>query len=85
VVNYNDESFFEPRFLFTKLTESVSLSGHINSETTSKCHLYCNPLTDFVNLVDRKQVQEVICNYNLPQGSSMSFFIYNKFTKKTLY
>jgi hypothetical protein len=30
------------------------LSRHINSETTFKYHLYCNLLTDSINLVDEK-------------------------------
>jgi hypothetical protein len=42
-------------------------------ETTFKCHLYYNSLTDSVNLVDEKQIQEVICNYSLSQGPSMNF------------
>jgi hypothetical protein len=78
VVNYNYESFPEPIFPSTKLTESVSLSRYINSHTISKYHLYCNPLTNSINLMDGKRVQEVIRNYSLPQGFSMNFLYYKK-------
>jgi hypothetical protein len=76
MASYNYESLTEPVFLSTKLAKSVSLSRHINSETTSKYHLHCNPLTNSVNLVDGKRVHRVICNYILPQGSSMNFLYY---------
>jgi hypothetical protein len=46
------------------------LSRHINSETTSKYHLYYNLVTDFVYLVHRKRVQRVICNYNTTKSDS---------------
>jgi len=47
--------------------ESISLSRHINSETIFKYHLYYNLITDSVNLVDKRRVYGVICNYNLSQ------------------
>jgi hypothetical protein len=31
-----------------------------------------------VNLVDRKRVQGLICNYSLPQGSFMNFLYHKK-------
>jgi len=46
---------FLMKFLtYQKFTESVSLSRHTSSETTSKYHLYCNLLMDFIYLVDEK-------------------------------
>jgi hypothetical protein len=69
VANYNYESLSK-LVSSTMLTESVNLPRHINSKTTSKCHLYCNLLMDFVYLVDGKRVQEMICNYNTTWSDS---------------